>query len=254
MIGMKARAMLPLIIFDAIVNLYLTLLFVLPLRTLYSYKNSPNSTLRVVALRSFVGSLATLASSVVNLTVLMVLKGEAAWICLMCCNADILFSVLVLHWVTSKDSNGNQSSDHSVSLQHVSAKRNTNVDSHSDPRSPISVPGKMEPFGGGFGNKGLRVMGMEDATVTTHISAREMQKGADVDEEEIYGLESGGGGKLRKGVEKLHVTVAQVVEMESGPRSEHMLGARSDDGEDGVDGVRRGSRGGNSTDDLVDRV
>ncbi|KAF4630354.1 hypothetical protein G7Y89_g7792 [Cudoniella acicularis] len=39
----------------------------------------------------------------VNLTVLMVLKGEPGWICLMCCNVDILFSVLVLHWITSKD-------------------------------------------------------------------------------------------------------------------------------------------------------
>ncbi|CZT09660.1 uncharacterized protein RCO7_03748 [Rhynchosporium graminicola] len=91
-------------IFDATVNLYLTLLFFIPLRSLYSYKNSPNSSLRTIALRSFVGSLATLTSSVVNLTFLMVLKREQAWICLMLCNADILFSVIVLHWVTSKDS------------------------------------------------------------------------------------------------------------------------------------------------------
>jgi hypothetical protein len=34
----------------------------------------------------------------------MVLKGEPGWICLMCCNADVLFSVLVLHWVTQVDS------------------------------------------------------------------------------------------------------------------------------------------------------
>jgi hypothetical protein len=56
-----------------------------------------------MASRSLVGSLATLTTSVVNLTILMVLKGEPGWICLMCCNADILFCVLVLHWVTSKD-------------------------------------------------------------------------------------------------------------------------------------------------------
>jgi len=41
----------------------------------------------------------------------MVLKGEAAWICLMCCNTDILFSVLVLHWVTSKDSTTSSSAN-----------------------------------------------------------------------------------------------------------------------------------------------
>lgn len=41
-----------------------------------------------MALRTFIGSCATLTSSVVNLTVLMVLNGEPGWICLMCCNAD----------------------------------------------------------------------------------------------------------------------------------------------------------------------
>jgi hypothetical protein len=56
-----------------------------------------------MAFRSFVGSCATLTTSVVNLTILMVLKGEPGWICLMCCNADILFCVVVLHWVTSKE-------------------------------------------------------------------------------------------------------------------------------------------------------
>jgi hypothetical protein len=33
----------------------------------------------------------------------MVLKGEPEWICITCCNADILFTVIVLHWVTSKE-------------------------------------------------------------------------------------------------------------------------------------------------------
>lgn len=56
-----------------------------------------------MAFRSFIGSCATLTTSVANLTVLMVLKGEPGWICLTCCNADILFCVLVLHWVTSKE-------------------------------------------------------------------------------------------------------------------------------------------------------
>jgi hypothetical protein len=56
-----------------------------------------------MAFRSFIGSCATLTTSVANLSVLMVLKGEPGWICLMCCNADILFCVLVLHWVTSHD-------------------------------------------------------------------------------------------------------------------------------------------------------
>lgn len=102
-IGMQKIAMLPLITFEVVVNVYLTLLFVLPLRSLYSYKTNQNPALNRMAFRSFVGSCATLTTSVANLTILMVLKGEPGWICLMCCNADILFCVLVLHWVSSKD-------------------------------------------------------------------------------------------------------------------------------------------------------
>lgn len=56
-----------------------------------------------MAWRSFIGSLATLTVAVVNLTVLMVLNGEPAWVCFTCCNADILFCTSVLHWVTSKE-------------------------------------------------------------------------------------------------------------------------------------------------------
>lgn len=102
-IGMKRVAMIPLLSFEIVVNVYLTLLFVLPIRKLYSYRHRVNAALRAVALRTFIGSCATLTSSVVNITVLMVLEGEPGWICMMCCNADILFSVLVLHWVSSPD-------------------------------------------------------------------------------------------------------------------------------------------------------
>jgi len=104
-IGMQKISMIPLITFDVVVNIYLTMLFLLPLRKLYSYQHNKNNSLRKMALRTFIGSCATLTSSVVNLTILMVLKGEQGWICLMCCNVDILFSVVVLHWVTAIDTN-----------------------------------------------------------------------------------------------------------------------------------------------------
>ncbi|KAL1646910.1 hypothetical protein SLS58_003046 [Diplodia intermedia] len=139
-IGMDKNAMMPLIIFDVVINVYLTALFIIPLRRkslvkegtarkivltklseLYSYQHNTNKALRIMALRTFIGSCATLTSSVVNLTVLMILKGEPGWICLMCCNADILFSVLVLHWVTSFDKSTTDSS--------YSPERNRNDDS-----------------------------------------------------------------------------------------------------------------------------
>ncbi|KAH6637735.1 hypothetical protein C7974DRAFT_307105 [Boeremia exigua] len=114
-IGMQKIAMLPLITFEVVVNIYLTLLFIVPVRKLYSYRNNTNPKLNRMAFRSLIGSLATLTTSVANLTVLMVLKGEPGWICLMCCNADILFCAVVLHWVTSKDKPSSYASSRSRS-------------------------------------------------------------------------------------------------------------------------------------------
>ncbi|KAK4226444.1 hypothetical protein QBC38DRAFT_228773 [Podospora fimiseda] len=114
-IGMQRPAMIPLISFDLLVNIYLTLVFLIPLTRLYTYKNfqeTPGSRrLRTVAIRTFVGCICTLTSSVVNLSVLMALDGEPGWVCLMCCNSDILFSAIVIQWVTSRDSTSSASNE-----------------------------------------------------------------------------------------------------------------------------------------------
>ncbi|KAL1892275.1 hypothetical protein Cpir12675_004598 [Ceratocystis pirilliformis] len=113
-IGMRDVAMIPLISFDAVVNVYLTVMFLFPLKRLYSYSCSQRTPaqlrLRSVATRTFIGAVCTLVSSITNLTVLMALSGEPGWICLICCNSDILFSVLVIQWVTSKDNAGTSDS------------------------------------------------------------------------------------------------------------------------------------------------
>ncbi|KAJ9141846.1 Ring finger domain protein [Pleurostoma richardsiae] len=132
-IGMKKVAMIPLIGFDGLVNVYLTILFLIPLSGLYSFKNEqktrPSVRLRTIAMRTFIGSLCTLASSIVNLTVLMVLDGEPGWVCLMCCNSDILFSAIVIHWVTSQD--------HAASAaNNTSTATDVHLDDDDDPRRP----------------------------------------------------------------------------------------------------------------------
>ncbi|KAL2891385.1 hypothetical protein HOO65_010743 [Ceratocystis lukuohia] len=113
-IGMRDVAMIPLISFDAVVNVYLTVMFLFPLKRLYSYSCSQRTPaqlrLRSVATRTFIGAVCTLVSSITNLTVLMALSGEPGWICLICCNSDILFSALVIQWVTSKDNAGTSDS------------------------------------------------------------------------------------------------------------------------------------------------
>ncbi|KAF2122540.1 hypothetical protein BDV96DRAFT_656097, partial [Lophiotrema nucula] len=97
-IGMQKISMMPLIVFDVVLSRYISpLLFIIPLRKLYSYQHNKNTPLHRIVFRNFMGSCATLTSSAVNLTILMALKGELAWICLIYCNANILFSILVPH-------------------------------------------------------------------------------------------------------------------------------------------------------------
>lgn len=72
-------------------QIYLTALFLIPLRKLDSVKNGSatgNSSLRVIALRTFVGSCATLAITTTNIALLGALDGERGWMCLMICNFD----------------------------------------------------------------------------------------------------------------------------------------------------------------------
>jgi hypothetical protein len=78
-----------------------------------------------MAFRSFIGSCATLTTSVTNLTILMVLKGEAAWICFTICNADILFCVSVLHWCTSKEQRDEDSYARSTGMSKGGMKSGT---------------------------------------------------------------------------------------------------------------------------------
>ncbi|VUC22865.1 unnamed protein product [Clonostachys rosea] len=103
-IGMERPVLIPLVIFEVIVNLYLTTTFLIPIRNLHSYDNNPR--LKKVVIRTFVGSLATLTSTVVNIVLMVILDGEPAWMCFMICSTDILFTTLVLHWVTVSDSVG----------------------------------------------------------------------------------------------------------------------------------------------------
>ncbi|EXF79306.1 hypothetical protein CFIO01_02041 [Colletotrichum fioriniae PJ7] len=94
-IGLERTILLPVIFFDAVVNVYLTSLFLFPLLI------PPNVRLRRLALRTFAGVIGTLAISIANLSVLVALEGEIVWLCLTCCNTDILFTAFVIHWINS---------------------------------------------------------------------------------------------------------------------------------------------------------
>jgi hypothetical protein len=102
-IGIERNALFPLAGFEVIVNLYLTTTFLIPIRSkhhgvlllrsanstnidLHSYDNNPR--LKKMVFRTFIGSLATLMSTIVNIIVMTVLNGEPAWMCFMFCNCD----------------------------------------------------------------------------------------------------------------------------------------------------------------------
>lgn len=108
----------------------------------------------------------------------MVLHGEPAWVCLMLCNADTLFSVLVLHWVTSKDASSNPSSARSRSNQ--SRIYNSQANKH------------VNPFAGSIGRDGKQ----GTATVTTHISAMGCKEDEDRDEAELQRVRWGKRGSV----------------------------------------------------------
>ncbi|PWI70828.1 hypothetical protein PCL_12196 [Purpureocillium lilacinum] len=139
-IGMKSLAMIPLISFDTVVNVYLTLMFLVPMRRMYSFKNMPrtpaNLRLRTIAFRTFIGAASTLVSSIVNLTVLMALNGEPGWFVASCsCPGPVLFSAIVIQWVTSRDNAATSSTNHS---SHCVRSRHDGPDPDS---TVLSAPG-----------------------------------------------------------------------------------------------------------------
>ncbi|KAI4600526.1 hypothetical protein KJ359_000881 [Pestalotiopsis sp. 9143b] len=81
---------------------------------LYSFKDIPqtpsNIRLRSMVMRTFVGAILTTLSSSTNIAVIVGFNGEPGWLCLLCCNCDILFCSIVVQWVTSHDNSATTNS------------------------------------------------------------------------------------------------------------------------------------------------
>ncbi|KAI8064628.1 hypothetical protein BC940DRAFT_305544 [Gongronella butleri] len=106
-IGLKPVASIPLLVYDFVINLYMTILFVRPLMKVESGTNSAwkESRLREVAKRTMVASVVCLIVSFANLCALTILNGiERGVICLTCCFVDVMVNVATVHWVTSQPS------------------------------------------------------------------------------------------------------------------------------------------------------
>ncbi|KAF6839171.1 hypothetical protein CMUS01_04366 [Colletotrichum musicola] len=112
-IGLERTILIPLIVFDALVNVYLTSLFLIPLTTSRSRPRTmgsdnrlfprppPSIGLRRLAFRTLLGAVLAIAVSMANLSILVALGGEVFWLCLACCNADVLVTAFLVRWVNS---------------------------------------------------------------------------------------------------------------------------------------------------------
>ncbi|KAL0078495.1 hypothetical protein J3Q64DRAFT_1766683 [Phycomyces blakesleeanus] len=103
-IGLETYASVPLMLYDFLINFYMTILFVKPL-----WKSSKTLTidwkmsrLHEVAERTMVASIVCLFASLANLVLLLVFHGrERGLFCLSCCTVDVTINVVTVHWVTS---------------------------------------------------------------------------------------------------------------------------------------------------------
>lgn len=125
-LGMERKSLVPLLIFDSLANIYLTILFILPLTKLHSFNkgnlSQPSAKLRSLTIRTVVGCLLTLLSTAANATSLAIAEGQPATICMMTCCSDVLFCVLVLHFIT-KGENDDGKTDTTVAMNNRTPSR-----------------------------------------------------------------------------------------------------------------------------------
>ncbi|KAI0016545.1 hypothetical protein F4780DRAFT_783159 [Xylariomycetidae sp. FL0641] len=120
MISVQHDVLICVIIMDVTVNVYLTGLFLRPIIQSHSFnmkslaegrkpwsrnrhQSAIDAKLHALTIRTFVGTCCTLLSSLANLVGQMVFDGQPYWLCLLCCEADILFSTVVLHCITNNE-------------------------------------------------------------------------------------------------------------------------------------------------------
>ncbi|KAF9792594.1 hypothetical protein BJ322DRAFT_59391 [Thelephora terrestris] len=96
-IGLKFVASAPLLAYDLFITLLLTTLFLWPLLR----GRFRNNTIKRLAVRTLISSFIALATSCVNVLVLIMMHGrQLGWVCLGSCSADVVVNALALFWVT----------------------------------------------------------------------------------------------------------------------------------------------------------
>ncbi|CEG63636.1 hypothetical protein RMATCC62417_00751 [Rhizopus microsporus] len=106
-IGLQLIASVPLLVYDFLLNFYLTWLFMSPLMNvgMTSRTNWKKSRLYKLARRTLVASIVSLLISFFNVLVVVITKGhERGLVCLTMCTVDVTVNVVTVHWVTNNNS------------------------------------------------------------------------------------------------------------------------------------------------------
>ncbi|KAL9539899.1 hypothetical protein MBANPS3_009996 [Mucor bainieri] len=128
-IGLQLIASVPLLVYDFILNLYLTWLFMAPLMNigLTSRANWKRSRLYRLARRTLVASVVSLLISFANVLFVVVTKGhQRGLVCLTMCTVDVTINAVTVYWVTTnkngggKDANGKNKTIYTT--DHMSAE------------------------------------------------------------------------------------------------------------------------------------
>ncbi|KAG9066374.1 hypothetical protein KI688_001599 [Linnemannia hyalina] len=157
MIGLKAAASIPLILYDTFICSWLTALFVRALLSSTSMLQGPTkSRLRDVARRTFIGSVFALILSSANVASLVYFEGNQRGLyCMASCTLDVTLNAIVIHWVTSR----------------TGRSRSDRYHGGGNSRGPACG---VHPHGGnnGNGNQQYAMQGMDNSVdpLESHIS------------------------------------------------------------------------------------
>ncbi|ORZ16917.1 hypothetical protein BCR42DRAFT_413503 [Absidia repens] len=122
-IGLQFVASIPLMIYDFLLNLYLTWLFMRPLMNVglnHSRMDWKKSRLYRLARRTLVASIVCLLVSFVNVLVVVITHGhERGLVCLTMCTVDVTVNVMTVHWVTSNSKGSKNDGGHTTRMKNV---------------------------------------------------------------------------------------------------------------------------------------
>ncbi|KAH7027210.1 uncharacterized protein B0I36DRAFT_326668 [Microdochium trichocladiopsis] len=154
-IGVQRVMMVIGVIFDALINIYLTGFFLFYLSksfNLQPFKSSrgveslgsgerPNplaAEINKLTKRTTIGLGITLIATITNLATITIMDGEVLWLCFLTCKADILLCVLVLHYMASS---GRQARQQFSTTERTARPPSAQTDRPASPKANSIRPG-----------------------------------------------------------------------------------------------------------------